>query len=209
MKGLGFSLRTFGGVVLFGALHTQRANADGHADASAPKTPAGQVTPSTYVKPLGRTLPYEPAELPPDGYHIERSWQSYLVIPSAVVLGISYSFSFAEAVAVGFRGPNGYLAIPLGGPFITAFTGHAVITGSVCCNSETLQVHGNEAFYRTLLFVDGVAQVSSAIFLLATIPAPRYVLVSDPYTREPRRTRLLLAPMPVSSGYGVRVLGMF
>src|SRR5689334_14681494 len=81
MTGFGFSLRTFATVVLFADLYA------GSAGATRPTSAAARPTPSTKIKPLGRTLPYEKGDIPPEGYRIERSWQSYLVIPSATVLG--------------------------------------------------------------------------------------------------------------------------
>jgi hypothetical protein len=140
-----------------------------------------------------------------EGRRIERTWQSYWLVPSATLLGLSYFVSLSGAAASEFQGPYASLAIPFAGPFI------ALTKRSTVCEREgrasdfwcTFSLADGDTNMTVALLVDGFVQVASGTLLALTFDAPRY--------QFERRDLwgLRVAPGPVGTGHGLRVGGSF
>jgi hypothetical protein len=153
------------------------------------------------------TLPYKHGETLPEGYRIERTWQSYWVVPSATVLGLSYFFAVSGAAAADFRGPYGTLAIPMAGPFI------ALTTRETACRQNPdlgpfadvpgLCFSHDDAYMTTALLVDGVAQIVSGALLFVTLRSPTFVFVRKDLAS------LRVFPTRLDGGHGFAIRGVF
>jgi hypothetical protein len=121
------------------------------------------------------TLEYDPDKPIPPGYRVESSARKGFVISGSIIFGIWYGFSLAIASAAneqdsyyssGVPYNPGMLYIPVVGPWIALGTMKDYTCPSSyyysCSDSST-------SAWRTLLIIDGVAQVWGAAFVVLGI----------------------------------------
>lgn len=151
---------------------------------------------------LHKEIPYTGQVPLPDGFELERTWTSYLVVPSAFVLGTSYLLSLGAAAASGFRQPNAALVVPIFGPFVAASSRYPTFGDFLLGRSSLSGLSGDEAVIRTALLVDGVAQALSAVSLVMGVIHPRYTLVREVPSVH-------VTPIPLAGGYGFAVRAVY
>lgn len=118
------------------------------------------------------TMEYDPSKPIPPGYRVESYARKGFVISGSIIFGISYGFSLALASAAeeeetssyssGVPYNPGMLYIPILGPWIALGTMHdpcySSSSYSYCSSDDEISA------WRTLLIIDGVAQVWGAAF---------------------------------------------
>ena len=108
-------------------------------------------------------LPYVQGSPAPRGYVLEEYHPRGLIIGGAVTLGVLYSISLSVAASNDFNRANGWLAVPVVGPFGWLATRKTPICGSgqytYTCNE------GDESSNRTMVALDGMGQVAGAAML--------------------------------------------
>jgi hypothetical protein len=165
--------------------------------------------PATYCDPS--------ASIPP-GYRLESHARKGLLIPGAVLFGVSYVFSMYVAVdktpgmSIDYLGPNelpydpSLLVVPVLGPWLALGTrrsydcpppGIGLYSGG--CQSANHQRN----VWTAVLITDGVVQLVGATFLTLGLSVRKELLVR---TAE---TRAQLVPALIGSGQGLALVGTF
>ena len=140
-------------------------------------------------------LPYYEGAGTPAGYVLVEKVRKGLVIPGAIIFGVFYSISVSVASGHDFGGDEGWLAVPVLGPFITASKLDKECDSYSC--EEPVDT-------RTLLAMDGVAQVAGSVLLITGLTLKQKVYVRR-YSAE-----LTAVPTRVGrDGYGLGVVGTF
>lgn len=154
---------------------------------------------------LTQTKPFTDGKTLPEGYRIERTWQSYWMVPSATMLGLSYFLAFTGAAAAERQNPYASLIIPFAGPFI-ALAKRETNCDRMALSSElgcTFSFVEGDAPMTIALLLDGVAQIASGTLVVLSLGAPRYQ-----FERRDVAT-LRVVPIQVGSGRGLGVRGSF
>jgi len=146
-------------------------------------------------------LPYVQGSPAPRGYVLEEYHPRGLIIGGAVTLGVLYSISLSVAASNDFNRANGWLAVPVVGPFGWLATRKTPICGSgqytYTCNE------GDESSNRTMVALDGMGQVAGAAMLIAGLAITRkHWLLTE-------QQDIVVAPYTSSSGSGLNILGRF
>jgi hypothetical protein len=152
-----------------------------------------------------QSKPFTEGKTLPEGYRIERTWQSYWIVPSATVLGISYVLALSGAMASEGRDPYASLAIPFAGPFV-ALAKRDTNCDRMALASEfwcTFSFVEGDANMTAALLVDGIAQIASGTLVVLAMSAPRYQFER----RELGSLRVV--PIHVGSARGLGVQGSF
>ena len=155
----------------------------------------------------GPVVRQRPAELPyiegspvPRGYTLQEYHPRGLIIGGAVTLGVLYLISFSVASSNNFDNANGWLAVPVIGPF-----GWLAARKTPACDSSVSPYtcsSSDESSNRTMVALDGMGQVAGAAMLIAglAITKKRLILVDQD---------VVVAPYASSTGSGLRVMGRF
>jgi hypothetical protein len=181
--------------------------------APMPGQPYQAYDPSTgqlvLVSPFIQAARQPPKELPyvenrpiPAGYSIDEYHLRGLIIGGAVTLGTLWAISFSVASSNDFSGANGWLAVPVIGPFGWLATRKTPKCDGYDSYYDTC--HNDESSNRTLVAFDGIGQVAGAAMLVAglAITRKRLVLV-DP------QAAIGVAPYASSRGSGLQIVGQF
>lgn len=176
-----------------------------YPQASPGGDPSPPPRPLRLTRKTHEVIPYSADAAIPEGYRIERTWQSYLVKPSAYAFAASYLISLSVAAAADFEAPDRFLAIPVVGPGLALFDpkpGAIVCKGifdaSVRCISRS-----DELLRTTALVFDGLTQLVSASLLVMSLPAPTFEL------RRDMVGKLQVVPLGLRAGYGLGVRGVY
>ena len=158
------------------------------------------------VMSYGPVLRQRPAELPyvegapvPRGYMLEEYHPRGLIIGGAVTLGVLYSISFSVAASNDFNHENGWLAVPVIGPF-----GWLASRKTPTCGVQPYTYScGDESSNRTMVALDGLGQAAGAAMLIAGLAITRkHLLLVD-------QQEVVVAPYASSTGSGLNVIGRF
>ncbi len=149
------------------------------------------------VRERAQTLPYVEGGPVPRGYMIEEYHPKGLIIAGAITLGVLYTFSVTASVSDNGKNGNGWLAVPVIGPFGWLAARHECIDtysySSTCSNEQT---------YKTWAMLDGLGQVAGATMFIAGLAITRKHLVLVDQD-------VLVAPYATSTGSGLRLMGRF
>ncbi len=142
------------------------------------------------------TLPYEEGAPIPHGYVLRESNLSGLVIGGIIPLSIFYLISFSVASGNDFRGPAGWLAVPVIGPFGWLAAHKSKCASDVCSDAE-------DVLGRTFVTMDGIFQTAGAAMFIAglAITRKKLVLVENP--------DMYIVPYTSSTTHGLSILGSF
>jgi hypothetical protein len=167
----------------------------------------GQAMPMITYGPMFRP---RPAELPytegapiPRGYALQEYHPRGLIIGGAVTLGVLYLVSFTVASSNNFNTANGWLAVPVIGPFGWLATRKAPTN---LCGSGTYTYdcnYNDDSGNRTAVALDGLGQIAGAAMLVAGLAITRKHLVLID------QTEVMVAPYSSSTGSGLRIFGRF
>jgi len=148
-----------------------------------------------------RELPYSDNRPVPPGYAVEENHLRGLIIGGAVTLGTLWAISFSVASSNNFSAANGWLAVPVIGPF-----GWLATRKSPQCNTSYDYSYScsDESSNRTLVAFDAIGQLAGAGMLIAGLAITRkhFVLV-DP------QAAIAVAPYATSRGSGLQLIGQF
>jgi hypothetical protein len=163
----------------------------------------GQAMPMITYGPMFRP---RPAELPyttgapiPRGYVLQEYHPRGLIIGGAVTLGVLYMISFSVAASNDFNSANGWLAVPIIGPFGWLATRKA----PVCGVGSYTYACGDESSNRTMVALDGMGQAAGAAMLIAGLAITRRHLVLID------QSEIMVAPYASSTDSGLRIFGQF
>ncbi len=166
----------------------------------------GQAMPMITYGPMFRP---RPAELPynegapiPRGYMLQEYHPRGLIISGAVTLGVLYAISLSVASSNNFNTANGWLAVPVIGPFGWLATRKA--PSNICgSGSFTYSCNNDDSDNRTAVVLDGMGQVAGAALLVAGLAITRkHLILTDP-------SEVMVAPYASSTGSGLRIFGQF
>jgi hypothetical protein len=156
--------------------------------------------------PPGMELPYEEGEPVPPGYRVVRQSRRGLVIAGSIVGGIAYGFSITGAVSDDFNHKSGSLLVPVLGPWLMLALGGAKDKCSGYSNYDSMtgeMTTCSNSGLRSMLVLDGLAQLAGATMLTIGIAYPKTRLVRKDVT-------ISMAPIPVGKGgYGLGAVGSF
>jgi hypothetical protein len=189
-----------------------------YAPAAAPPPPMAPVPGQTYIvidpatgQPMtamtySPAMRQRPAVLPylegapvPRGYMVEEYHPRGLIIGGAVTLGVLYSLSLAVAASNNFNTANGWLAVPVVGPFAWLATRKT----PPCNNSMYSYSCSDDSGNRAAVVLDGMGQVAGAALLIAGLAITRkHLLLVDP-------NETVVAPYATSTSAGLNLLGRF
>jgi len=149
-----------------------------------------------------KELPYFENRPIPPGYSVEEYHLRGLIIGGAVTLGVLWAISFSVASSNDFSGANGWLAVPVIGPF-----GWLATRDKPKCDDTEYyydSCNRDESSNRTLVAFDGIGQLAGSAMLIAglAITRKRLVLV-DP------QAAISVAPYSSSRGSGLQLVGRF
>jgi hypothetical protein len=154
--------------------------------------------PAYYAGPA--ELPYDPKMPVPAGYRVVREPDYFALARGYASFGCIYSLGVAIAAGSDFANSSAYLLVPLVGPWITfGRRNHAECAEA----SGTDKSHCiGDRLLDVVLIIDGLAQVSTGLLVLAGHLAGRAKLVRTDlaWSAGPRR---------IGSGYGVGAIGSF
>lgn len=165
----------------------------------------GQPMPTVSYSPMLRQrpseLPYREGAPVPRGYVVEEYHPRGLIIGGAVTLGVLYAISLSVASSNDFNTANGWLAVPVIGPF-----GWLAARKSPTCNNNSIYVstcNNDDSGNRTMVVLDGMGQIAGATMLIAGLAITRkHLLFVNP-------DETVVAPYASSTSAGVNVLGRF
>lgn len=144
-------------------------------------------------------LPYVEGSPVPRGYVLEEYHPRGLIIGGAVTLGVLYMTSFSVAAGNNFDNANGWLAVPVIGPFGWL----AARKTPTCGVAPYTYTCGDESSNRTMVALDGMGQAAGAAMLIAGLAVTRkHLLLVDPQD-------VIVAPYASSSGSGLNIIGRF
>ena len=143
------------------------------------------------------TLPYhEGAPIPP-GYTLEESHYNGLIIGGIVPLGALYVLSLSVASGNNFKGPAGWLAVPVVGPF-----GWLAAHKSETCNYDVCD-SSDDSVTRSFVTMDGLFQAAgAALFVTGLAITRKQWVLTDP-------NQLYVVPYSTSTAHGISILGRF
>ncbi len=143
-------------------------------------------------------MPYEEGAPIPRGYVLRESNLSGLVIGGIIPLSIFYLISFSVASGNDFKGPAGWLAVPVIGPFgwLAAHKSNSHCVSDVCTNAD-------DVVERTFVTMDGIFQTAGAAMFIAglAITRKKLVLIENP--------DMYIVPYKSSTTQGLSILGSF
>jgi len=146
-----------------------------------------------------RELPYSEKRPVPPGYAVEESQLRGLIIGGAVTLGTLWAISFSVASSNNFSAANGWLAVPVIGPF-----GWLATRKTPQCNTSYDYSCSDESSNRTLVAFDAIGQLAGAGMLIAGIAITRkHLVLVDP------QAAIAVAPYATSRGSGLQLIGQF
>ena len=181
---------------------------------AAVPTPGGYAAAGDYGRPatpglfLPPMLPYREGAEIPDGYELERSRNTGLMVGGGVVFGVGYVTAFAIAASKGFDRANGLLAVPVIGPWISLTRRESP------CDIEDVEVKEDaqkcvnsaldEAALIAVIAIDGLVQgVGAGLFLGGALSTREQLVRKDV-------ARVTVAPQRMGrSGYGLGLTGAF
>jgi hypothetical protein len=169
-----------------------------------------------YYQPLDMrppTLEYDPDKPIPPGYRVESSARKGFVVSGSIIFGISYGFALAIAAAANEEDQSSYssgvpynpgmLYIPIIGPWVALGTMHdakcsSSYYSSYCSSQDTIDA------WRTLLIIDGVAEVWGAAFVVLGLSWRwRQLVLTD-------NVRAQIVPVQMGpTGRGLAMVGTF
>lgn len=149
-----------------------------------------------------KELPYVENRPIPPGYALDEYHPRGLIIGGAITLGTLWAISFSVASSNDFSAANGWLAVPVIGPF-----GWLATRKTPRCESTSYSYdycNSDESSNRTLVAFDGIGQVAGAAMFVAglAITRKRLVLI-DP------QASFAVAPYASSRGSGLQLVGQF
>ena len=157
------------------------------------------ITYGPMARPRPEVLPYVEGAPGPRGYVLEEYHPRGLLIGGAVTLGVLYMISFTVASANNFGPANGWLAVPVIGPFGWLATRKS----PNCNNSIDVTCNSDESGNRTVVALDGMGQAAGAAMLVAGLAITRkHWLLVDPQD-------VFVAPYTSSTGSGLNIFGRF
>jgi len=153
-------------------------------------------------------LPYRDGTEIPEGYELESSRNTGLMAAGGVVFGVGYLTAFGIAASKGFDSANGWLAVPLIGPWV------ALTRRESPCDIEDVEVKEDaqkcvnsaldEAALIAVIAIDGLVQGVGAGLFIGGVASTRKQLVRKDVVR------VTVAPQRMGrSGYGLGVIGVF
>ncbi len=144
------------------------------------------------------TLPYHEGAPIPTGYTLEESHYNGLIIGGIIPFGVLYAISLSVASGNDFKGPAGWLAVPVVGPF-----GWLAAHKSQTCYSDVCYSDSADATERSFVMMDGVFQLTGAALFVTGLAITRKQLVlTDPQ-------EIYVVPYASSTAHGLSVLGRF
>ena len=158
------------------------------------------------VSPLVQAQRLPPSELPysenrpvPPGYAVEENHMRGLIIGGAVTLGTLWAISFSVASSNNYSAANGWLAVPVIGPF-----GWLATRKAPQCNNSYDYGCSDESSNRTLVAFDAIGQLAGAGMLIAGLAITRkHLVLVDP------QAAIAVAPYATSRGSGLQLIGQF
>jgi hypothetical protein len=157
------------------------------------------VTYAPVVRQRPQTLPYMEGAPVPRGYMLEEYHPRGLIISGAVTLGVLYAISLSVASNNDFSGADGWLAVPVVGPFgwLATKKKRSCVTTDYSSYCDT-----SDSGDRTAVMFDGLGQVAGAALFTAglAITRKRLVLVDQD---------VVVAPYATSTGSGLQLMGRF
>jgi hypothetical protein len=159
----------------------------------------------------------------PQGYQIEVTRPTGLIVAGVITLGGAYAYAVGSAAAGGFEKGEGWLAIPVVGPWKALASRDEVCAGLAeaedfnqgktivnNCIDEVVK----EGVRLTVIAFDGVMQIFGAGLLVAGLLSQEMHLVRNdlvPVTRPATRSRgWLVWPRTMGrAGWGLGVSGAF
>jgi len=142
------------------------------------------------------TLSYEEGAPIPRGYVLRESNLTGLVIGGIIPLSIFYLISFSVASGNNFKGPAGWLAVPVIGPFGWLAAHKSNCVGDVCSDAE-------DVLGRTFVTMDGIFQVAGAAMFITGLAITRKKLVLI------ENQEMYIVPYTSSTTQGLSILGSF
>jgi hypothetical protein len=134
----------------------------------------------------------------PPGYTLEESGLRGLVIGGIIPLSVFYGVSFAVAQDNDFRGPAGWLAVPVVGPYVWLIARHDEqhCSGDVCSNNLDSPESG-------LVIFDGLVQAAGAAMIITGLAVTRKQWVLS------NQVSLHVMPYAAPNVRGLAVYGQF
>ncbi len=157
------------------------------------------ITYGTLFRQRPAVLPYVEGSPVPRGYILEEYHPRGLVIGGAVTLGVLYAISLSVASSNNFDTANGWLAVPVIGPF-----GWLAARKTPTCGTDPYTYTcSDESSNRAMVALDGMGQAAGAAMFIAgmAITRKRLLLVDQ--------QEVIVAPYASSSGSGLRIFGRF
>lgn len=160
--------------------------------------PLPVVTYAPIVRERPATLPYVNGAPIPRGYMVEEYHPRGLIIGGAITLGSLYLISLSVAPTDDYKNGNGWLAVPVIGPFGWL----ATRKDRTCGYGSYTYTCSDDSSNRTLAMLDGLGQVAGATMLIAGLAITRKHLVLVD-------TDVVVAPYATSTSSGLQLLGRF
>ena len=136
----------------------------------------------------------------PRGYAVDEYHPRGLIIGGAVTLGTLYAISLSVAAGGNFDSSNGWLAVPVVGPFGWL----AARKAPACTYAYDVSCDSDESSKRTMVVLDGLGQVAGAALLIAGVAITRkHLVLVNP------QEAIVVAPYASSTGSGLRLVGRF
>jgi hypothetical protein len=163
-------------------------------------------------------LPYREGMQIPAGYHLEKHRWRGLILGGLITWGAAYTYAFASAAANGFGNGEGWLILPVIGPWaaLTARRSPCNITEVEDFNQakpivqKCLDDVQAEGVRLTLIAFDGVMQIMGAGLLVAGLITYQTELVRDDLHLDERAVRWRIGPRSFGrAGWGLGVDGAF
>jgi len=171
----------------------------------APAAPAAPTAASGFAPPL---LPYRDDFPIPDGYRLDEGPSSGLMTAGGLVLGLGYTIAFGISASHGFDRANGWLVVPVLGPWVALTKRESPCDiGDVEIREDAENCVENaldEAALIAAIAVDGLVQATGAGLFLGGVLSRRRELVREDlqsFRIHPWRAGRL--------GYGLGVSGRF
>jgi len=159
-----------------------------------------QVTYAPIIRQRPQSLPYLEGAPVPRGYMLEEYHPRGLIISGAVTLGVLYAISLSVASSNNFNSTDGWLAVPVIGPFgwLAAKKDQQCVTTSYSSYCDDTNNSGD----RTAVMFDGLGQVAGAALLTAglAITRKRLTLVDQD---------IVVAPYSTGKASGLTLVGRF
>jgi hypothetical protein len=153
--------------------------------------------------PPGMELPYESGDPVPEGYRVATQSRRGLVIAGSVVGGIAWGLSITSAVEANFDHKSGWLVAPVIGPWMMLAAGGAKDRCTYSTYDSGYCYKEDNSFLRSVLVLDGMAQLAAAAMLTFGVGYPTKRLVRKDVT-------VAMSPVHLGKdGFGVAATGQF